>query len=75
MTWKCTMCDREFETIPEDAVLISRRTRSRTFVYKFGGEIHSLRKIRPRLKSESVPPPPESPKGQMELLNSVVEVS
>jgi hypothetical protein len=71
--WRCAICDREFEAIPEDAVLISRHTRSRTYVYKFGGDIHALRKIRIP-KSESVPPPLEPPKEDTELLNAVVEV-
>jgi hypothetical protein len=47
MSWKCVTCDRVFDTIPEDAVLVGRATRSQVTVYKIAGEVHSLRAIKP----------------------------
>lgn len=71
--WKCSMCDCEFDAIPEEAVRLTH-SNSRTIVFRFpDGSIHALRKIK-RPKSENVPPMPESPKEATELLQSVVEV-
>jgi hypothetical protein len=71
--WKCTTCDLEFDSIPDDAVRLTH-TKARTYVYRFSdGAIHALRKIRIP-KSESVPPPLEYPKEETELLQTVVEV-
>jgi hypothetical protein len=48
MTWKCTTCDREFDSIPEDAVLLSRGKFNRVIVYRFAdGVVHGVRKIKP----------------------------
>lgn len=72
---KCAICGREFDAVPDDAVRLTHTT-ARTNVYRFSdGTIHSLRKIRTALKSESVPPPPLEPhKEHTELLQAVVQV-
>jgi len=45
MSWRCATCDKLFETIPEDAVLITTGAFSRVTVYKIDGEVHSLRRL------------------------------
>ena len=71
---KCAICGQEFDAVPDDAVRLTHTT-ARTNVYRFSdGAIHSLRKTRTRLKSESVLPPLEPPREATELLQSVVEV-
>ena len=71
--WKCAICGREFDAVPDDAVRLTR-SKSKTNVFRFpDGSIHALRKIRSP-KSESVPPPLEPPKEDTELLKAVVEV-
>jgi hypothetical protein len=70
--WKCAICSGEFNAIPDDAVRLTHTT-ARTNVYRFpDGAIHALRKIR-NPRSESIPPPLESPKEATELLQSVVK--
>ena len=70
--WKCTTCDLEFDTIPDDAVRLTHTT-ARTNVYRFpDGAIHALRKLRSP-KRDSIPPRPESPKEETELLKAVVK--
>ena len=90
MSWKCATCDRVFEIIPEDAVLLNRPGRSQHRVYRFmDGTIHSVRKV---ISAESIhhrwhdrfpkpdcefcfpPPGPEPPVEQVELLQEVVQV-
>ncbi len=47
MSWRCATCDKLFETIPEDTVLLSKGAFSRVTVYRFAdGTIHSLRQGR-----------------------------
>ena|ERR1700730_12884845 len=68
--WKCAICDLEFGTIPDDAVRLTH-TMARTNVFRFSnGAIHSLRKI--RLDAE-VHNPPEGPKEDTELLQTVAQ--
>ncbi len=77
MSWKCATCDKLFETIPEDAVLITKGAFSTVTVYRFAdGEVHCLRRFMPmRLETkhkafhktkkvgcEFCFPPPEPPK-------------
>src|SRR6267154_2779071 len=86
MSWRCATCDKLFETIPEDAVLITNGAFSRVTVYKIDGEVHSLRRLMsaeqkhkiwhkkvPRLDCIHCNPPPEPnpPVEQVELLQEV----
>src|SRR5882762_7895522 len=48
MSWRCATCDKLFETIPEDAVLITKGAFSTVTVYRFAdGEVHCLRRFTP----------------------------
>ena len=78
MSWRCATCDKLFETIPEDAVLLTKGAFSTVTVYRFAdGEVHCLRRFMPmRLETkhkafhktkkvvgcEFCFPPPEPPK-------------
>ena len=89
MTWKCTTCDRVFDSIPEDAVLLTRGKFNRVIVYRFAnGVVHGVRKIKP-VNAEHLHRrwhktakvvdcgfcfPPEPPKEDTELLQEVLEV-
>jgi hypothetical protein len=82
MRWKCSVCDREFESIPDNAVVISRGTLSRVVVYKFvDGVVHTLRKVKqktPEVRVQPQPtkqePPKQEPPVQVEFLQTVVAV-
>ena len=48
MSWRCATCDKLFETISEDAVLITKGAFSTVTVYRFAdGEVHCLRRFMP----------------------------
>jgi hypothetical protein len=83
--YRCRICDREFETIPDTAFLLNHRGRNR--VYRFmDGTVHDLihgRALHKRChKTMKVagcefcfpPSVPESPKEETELLQSVAQV-
>ena len=86
MSWRCATCDKLFETIPEDAVLITTGAFSRVTVYKIAGEVHSLRRVMSMAQKHKIwhgkfprpdciycnpPPKPEPPVEQIELLQEV----
>lgn len=40
MTWVCKICDREYETIPSHAILLSTSTRGGIYVYQWDDVVH-----------------------------------
>jgi hypothetical protein len=84
MSLVCTICGKTWETIPQQAVLISGG--SRVSVYDIDGEIHSLRHVMAARQKhnrwhktkktgcEFCFPLPEPPVERTELLNDVLEV-
>ncbi len=86
MSWRCATCDKLFETIPENAVLLTNGAFSRVTVYKIDGEVHSLRRVMSMAQKHKIwhgkfprpdcvycnPPPKPEPPVEQVLLQEVV---
>jgi hypothetical protein len=61
--YKCKLCERRFEDIPEDATILMGTSRTAIVVKLANGEVHDLRSIRKKKKQEELvhdPIPQES---------------